>query len=92
MRHLNLPISAFRRYANKHGHLEGGIKKTVRYGNGFRYDAKFIEDLAQNWITVDGLQKRLGLERNSFYRRLNSEKWRNLKIGYERLIHKLDCV
>jgi len=96
--HLNLQIPALRQYANKHGYLEEGIKGTARdgswfrYGNGFKYDAKFIEDLAQNWIPADSLQKRLGWERNLFYRRLDSEKWRSLKIGYQRLIHKLDCV
>ena len=48
------------------GYLEEGARGTARdgswfrYGNGFKYDAKFIEDLAQNWIPVDSLQKRLG--------------------------------
>lgn len=90
----DLEISEFslRQYAIKKGAVAEGCKGSPRHGQGFRYREDFIEDLAKNWVSGEHLRKKLNITHMHFYRTIRREKWRSLKIGNIRYIHKLDCV
>jgi len=90
--HLSVPCVALRQYSHKHGMMEEGFNGTLRFGTGFRYSELFINDLAKNWVSVQKIQTKLKLESRTFQRLVKKEKWRILKIGKYRLIHRDDCL
>jgi len=90
--HLKISVRALRGFALKNKGLEQGFQGTARWGKDFKYNSEFIEDLAQNWVPAEQAKARLKLKKNAFYRLVNDEKWRKLKIGHHQYYHKLDCM
>jgi integrase len=89
---LKIPLLALRKHALKEKAIKQGENGSCRYGNGFHYKESFIEDLIQNWVPVEKLKQKFGKNKDWLYRALKDEKWRTLKIGRMRFVHRLDCV
>ncbi len=89
---LQISPLSLRKYARKKSLLSGGLRGSFRYGKDFQYREDFIDDLIQNWVTVDYLCQKIRVKGRMFYRVLEKEKWRTLKIGRTLLINKHDCI
>lgn len=89
---LGVSERSLRQFAVKKGILAEGYKGSCRYGNGFRYQIDFIEDLAKNWVSAENLRKKLNVSVSYFCSTVKQGKWRTLKLGRKSYIHKLDCV
>lgn len=88
IKHLCLAPVALRQYAKAHKMLEKGFIGTCRFGTGFRFNEEFINDLSKNWLPRKFVQTKLKLSPRAFQRLIKKERWRVLRIGKYRLIHK----
>jgi hypothetical protein len=90
----NLMISplALRQYAKAKEMLSDDHSGTLKFGSGFRYKEEFIDDLAKNWVTVRNVQEKLKMSSRTFQRMVKREKWRILRVGKYRLMHRDDII
>jgi integrase len=92
LKHLDISQYSLRQYASEKSKCQCDSDQSLRYGDSFRYEQEFIDDLASNWIAAKDLMTKLKLTLTDFYRSLKRKGWRNIKIGRTCYVCKADCL
>ena len=90
LKEVGIAALSLRKYAKKKRAVLQSFTGSFRYGKNFKYREELIDDLSRNWISSEELRNKLGLKPVTFWRRAKAEKWRDIKIGKARYIHRLD--
>lgn len=92
LHHLGIMRRSLRQYAFEKGAIKDGYSGTIRYGAGYKYKEDFVTELSKNWVPAENLRVKLKLPPRTFQFVVKKEKWRTIKIGRNRFIHREDCV
>jgi integrase len=90
LKDLKITACALRNFSLKKGHALIDLNGNGRYGKRFRYLKEVVEDLSKNYVLAEYLRSKRKLSRRTFYRLLDREKWRAIKIGKVLYVNRLD--
>lgn len=90
--HLGITELPLRQLALKEGWILEGGNGSLRYSGAHRYEEAFIEELVQNWVSVQSIKEKLGLPNTVFWRKAKRYNWKIKKIGRCSFVRKGDLL